>query len=136
LWRKRFFKFCQRSKQVTCHHRSRVCNFVTTERKVWWNDIEVEKLSFWHLFLKVEYIKFWKRIPKCLQLPLKMETVCFSKMLVPTHKSTWCYSPEDQHWDLHYRLKLKSYSKITTVKASEEKFTAIINSHCYGVLMK
>jgi hypothetical protein len=39
---------------------------------------------------------------------LRMGTVCFSKTLVSTYKSSQRYSPEEQHRQLHRRENLKS----------------------------
>jgi hypothetical protein len=42
----------------------------------------------------------------CLHLPLKMEAVCSSEILVSTYKSAWHYNSEDQHQQLLSLLNL------------------------------
>jgi hypothetical protein len=52
--------------------------------------------------MKMKMMFFWvlalfQRNILSPSLALKMETVCFSEMLTPTDKSTWCQNPEQQH---------------------------------------
>jgi hypothetical protein len=40
---------------------------------------------------------------------LNLGTMYFSKRLLSTCKSTWCYKPEDQHWHLQHHENLSSH---------------------------
>jgi hypothetical protein len=42
----------------------------------------------------MDVLGFWHHVDSSIDA-LKMETVCFSKMLASTNKSTWCQNPEE-----------------------------------------
>jgi hypothetical protein len=69
-----------------------------------------QSISFSFLILGWPF--FWPYInfplPNTPTSTPKRETVCFSRVLVPTYKSMWCYNPEQQHW--HFNVILSSPS--------------------------
>jgi hypothetical protein len=66
--------------------------------------------TFWRNILSPSSGLKWLSIPSIVTSALKMETVCFSKMLASTDESTWRQNPEQHHHHPHCHENLKSHT--------------------------
>jgi hypothetical protein len=61
----------------------------------------------WPFFFRIPFLPHYINplIPSNVTSPLKMETVCFSKMLISTNQFTWHLNPEEHLHHCHKNIK-------------------------------